>query len=469
MGEDEQGENGGDGRFDGVRFGTDGWRVPVSEFTTPRIRAIGQAVVDYLRAEDEEAPVAVGYDPRAGSRAAAEELSRVLCAGGFEVVFTERDTPTPVVARSILRRGLSGGLQVTASHNPPTDNGIKFLTSDGAPAPTAVMDDIGERLRPPDPVDETRGTVTETDLIGVYLDEAEAFLEADLSGLTVAYDAMHGSGRGVTDALLSRLGAEVIRLRSDRDPEFGGVRPEPIEEHLGTLREVVVDGDADLGVANDGDADRLGVVSSAGFVDPNLLFALLYDHLLDGDTGGVVRTVSTTFLIDRIAAARGETVRETPVGFKHVAAAMAESDALVGGEESGGFGLRGHVRNKDGVLTAALVAAAETGESLDDRIDRLRAEHGAVVQSRRSIRCPEDRKAAALSGLEAAIPETIAGVEIDDVVTLDGFKLLCVDGSWLLVRPSGTEPKLRLYAEGATEARVEALLDEGESLLEAVT
>ena len=451
-----------------VEFGTDGWRTTVEEFTEPRIRAVGQAVADYLRSTGEDAPVAVGYDPRAGSRAAAEELARVVCANGFDALLADRDTPTPVVAWTVLDRGLSGALQVTASHNPPAYNGIKFVPSDGAPAPPAVTDRLAAALAPPDPLAEDRwGSVRETDFVEPYLGDALSVVDSDLDGLALAHDAMHGSGRGVTDELLARAGASVTRLRGERDPEFGGSPPEPTAEHLGALEAAVVDGDAALGVANDGDADRLAVVTpTRGVVDPNWVLAALYDYLLETGAGDVVRTVSTTALVDRIAEANGHAAHETAVGFKWVAEAMADSGALVGGEESGGFGVGGHLHNKDGVLVALLVADAHAAEPFDDRLDRLRAEFGDIVQDRRSVDCPDDRKAAVIEALDADLPESVAGSGVERVGRTDGFKLFLTDGSWLLLRPSGTEPKLRVYVEADSEARVDDLLSAGVSLLE---
>ena len=451
-----------------IEFGTDGWRTTVDEFTEPRIRAVGQAVADYLRAEGEDAPVAVGYDPRERSRAAAEELAEVLRGNGFDAVIPERDTPTPIVAWSVTDRGLAGALQVTASHNPPSYNGIKFIPSDGAPALPDVTDRLADELKPPEPLaEDRRGSVRERDLVGPYLDHALAFVDSDLDGLEIAYDAMHGSGRGITDDLLARAGASITRFRSDRDPTFGGSSPEPTAAHLGALEAAVRGGDVGLGIANDGDADRLAVVTpERGVVDPNWVFVTLYDYLLETGAGDAVRTVSTTALVDRIAEANGHAAHETAVGFKWVAGAMADHSAIAGGEESGGFGITSHLRNKDGVLVALAVAAAHAAESIDDRIDRLRAEYGDIVQDRRSIDCPDDRKAAVLDRLDAELPETVAGSGVDRVGRTDGFKLFLEEGSWLLVRPSGTEPKLRIYAEAGTEARVGELLSAGVALLE---
>ncbi|MFB6308204.1 MAG: phosphoglucomutase/phosphomannomutase family protein [Haloarculaceae archaeon] len=457
-----------DGSASAIAFGTDGWRARLETFTDERVRMVGQAVATYLREEAAGETVAVGYDAREHSRGFAEELARVLCANGFDVLLPDRDVPTPVVAWTARERGLAGALMVTASHNPPAYNGVKFVPGDGTPALPAVTDAIEARLAAPDPLPEDEwGRVREEDIVGAYADHALAFVDADLSGLTVAYDAMHGSGRGVTDDLLARAGADVRRLRCARDPDFGGTAPEPEAERVEDLIERVREGEADIGVVNDGDADRIGVVTpDRGFLDPNLFFAAVYDSLLDDRAGDVVRTVSTSSIVDRVAEAHGQAVHETAVGFKWVAAAMDDHDALMGGEESGGFGVAGHLANKDGVLLALLAAAAERETPMDDRVDRLLEEHGEIHQDRISVDCPDDRKADVLDTLEADLPEAVAGVAVADVNTVDGFKIALADGTWVLVRPSGTEPKLRVYAEASSHDRVEELLDAGRDLVE---
>jgi phosphomannomutase len=465
-----------------ITFGTDGWRATLDEFTEPRVRMVGQAVADYLRDEgaavddDNRATVAVGYDAREHSRGFAEELARVLCANGFDVLLPERDLPTPVVAWTVAERDLAGGLMLTASHNPPEYNGVKFIP-DGSPATAEVTDAIADRLQTPDPLPDSEwGRVTETDLVSPFFEHALDAVNVDLAGHRVVYDAMHGSGRGVTDALLERAGADVERLRCGRDPDFGGGSPEPVADKLGTLADRVAERDATLGIANDGDADRITVVTpERGVLDPNLFFAATYDALLSGDvdtdlaagtSGDVVRTVSTSSIVDRVAEFHGESVHETAVGFKWVAAAMAEHDALMGGEESGGFGLTRHLRNKDGVLVALLAAAVAAAESYDERVARLLADHGEIHQSRVSIDCPDERKEPVLSDLETALPDEIAGVAVTDVNTVDGFKIALGDGTWLLVRPSGTEPKLRIYAEAGSVDRVDELLAAGRDVLD---
>lgn len=459
-----------DSFMDQISFGTDGWRATLDVFTDERVRIVGQAVADHLEAAGHDEPVAVGYDARETSEGFAESLAEVLSGNGFDVLLPERDVPTPLIAYGIVDEGLAGACMVTASHNPPEYNGVKFIPSDGAPALPDVTEDVVSRLAEPDLLPENEhGEVRRHDFVTPHAEAARDLVDADLDGLTVAYDAMHGSGRGVTDALLESAGAEVRRLRCDRDPTFGGESPEPSAEHLEDLADLVTDpgNDIDLGVANDGDSDRVAVVTpERGVLDANLFYSACYDRLLETDSGPAVRTVSTTFLVDRIAEAHGEEVYETPVGFKWVAEAMGEHDALFGGEESGGFSVRGHVREKDGVLMALLAADAADAEPFDARVDRLLDEHGRIAAGKVSIDCPDDRKEGVLDELEDHIPESVDGHAVAEVVTLDGFKLLLANGSWLLVRPSGTEPKLRVYAEADSDDRVESLLVEGRELVE---
>ena len=454
--------------MDKIAFGTDGWRATLDVFTDERVRIVGEAVARYLEAEGYTDPVIVGYDARETSPDFAESLAEILAGHGFDVLLPERDCPTPVIAYAIVDRGLSCALMVTASHNPPEYNGVKFIPEDGAPALPERTEKIVENLAEPDllPEDEW-GEIREVDPIPNHADHAHELVDADLSDLTIVYDALYGSGQGVTDALLEAAGAEVIRRRCERDPTFGGGEPEPSPSNLQPLADAVDEHDADLGIANDGDADRIAICTpDRGYLDENLFFAAVYDYLLESDSGPAVRSVSTTFLIDRIAEANGEEVIEVPVGFKWVGKAMGEADALIGGEESGGFSIRGHIREKDGVLMALLAGAVTAAKPLDERVDALLEEFGEIHASKRSVGCPDDQKDRVLSDLEDHIPESVAGSAIKNTVTLDGFKLLLEDGSWLLIRPSGTEPKLRVYGESSSPDRLETLLDEGVDLVE---
>jgi phosphomannomutase len=451
-----------------ITFGTDGWRATLDEFTESRVRLVGHAIVDYLDDEGVGGPVAVGYDAREHSPGFAQAIGEAIAAHGRDVVLPDRDCPTPVLAWTVATGDFAGGVMLTASHNPPEYNGIKFLPSDGAPALPAVTDAIETRLADATaPSDVESGRVETRSLIQPYLDHALSFVEVNLDRQTVAYDAMHGSGRGVTDELLERSGATVERLRCEPDPTFGGTAPEPGPDRVASLIEAVESGDADLGIVNDGDADRIGVVTpERGYLDPNRFFAALYAFLLSSQDGDVVRTVSTSSLVDRVAAAHDQGVHETAVGFKWIASAMAEHDALLGGEESGGFGVRGHLRNKDGVTLALLAAAAEHASSLDGRVDAIETEHGPVHQDRISLDCPDERKRPVIDALGDALPERVAGTTVASVNEVDGFKIHLADGGWLLVRPSGTEPKLRLYAEGASSERVSEFLAAGRRLVE---
>ncbi|MFB6310784.1 MAG: phosphoglucomutase/phosphomannomutase family protein [Salinirussus sp.] len=453
---------------EGIDFGTDGWRARLSEFTEPRVRLVGHAVADYLDEEGPPGPVAIGYDARERSEEFADAIAEAIAAHGRTVHRSERDCPTPVLAWTVADGSYAAGCMITASHNPPEYNGIKVLPADGSPAPTTVTAAIEARLGTVEPdARKTAGTQVTIDMIEPYLEHASGLFDADLGGVEVAYDGMHGSGRGVTDTLLERAGADVVRIRCERDPSFGGSAPEPEPERVQELIERVTSGDAELGIVNDGDADRIGVVTpDRGYLDPNRLFAALYAFLLESESGDVVRTVSTSSLVDRVATAHGHSVHETAVGFKWIAAAMAEHNALVGGEESGGFGLRGHLRNKDGVAIALATTTAAAAQSLDDRVASIIATHGEIHQDRVSLNCPDERKERVIEKLADALPSAVAGTAVDSVNDVDGFKIHLTDGGWLLVRPSGTEPKLRLYAEGQSSERVNELLRAGQNLVE---
>ena len=453
--------------MDAISFGTDGWRATLDEFTSERVRIVAQGTADYLAdAGHAGETVAVGYDARATSRGFAEDAADVLATNGFDVLLPERDCPTPAVSHAIVERDLAGALVITASHNPPEYNGVKFVPEDGASALPEVTEGIVANLA--EPVDgEQTGEIREVDFAGPHVAHCRDLVGADLSGLTVVYDAMHGSGRGVTDDALEAAGADVIRRRCERDEAFGGTPPEPTPEHLADLADAVREHDADLGVANDGDADRVAAVTpERGVLDGNWFYVLAYDYLLESDSGPAVRTVSTTFHVDKLADAHDCEVVEVPVGFKWVAQAVGEHDALFGGEESGGYTMRGHVRQKDGVLMALLAAAAAGETGLDERIDAIEAAHGEIHQDKVSVDCPDARKQGVLDALADELPDGVAGVEVEDVNDTDGFKILLADGSWLLVRPSGTEPKLRVYAEAGSGDRVDTLLAAGRDLVE---
>jgi phosphomannomutase len=448
-----------------ISFGTDGWRDTVDAFTPARVRRLGRAVAGYLQAEAIAGPVVVGMDPRESSPTIAAELTAVLTAAGRAVIRPDRDCPTPIVAYTVVDRDAAGALMVTASHNPPAYNGIKFIPADGAPATEAVTDAITARLGA-DGGGGAEAAVQVIDPEPAYRRHLEALLPGRLDGTEIVYDAMHGAGRGITDALLRARGATVTTVRGDRDPSFGGQAPEPTAAHLGPLIDEVRTQGADLGIANDGDADRVAVVTpERGVVSAHLLFAVVYAALVTERPGPVVRTVSTSTVIDAVAAAHGAEVVEVPVGFKWVAAAMRSHDAVMGGEESGGFSIAGHLREKDGVMMALLLAQLAGEEPIDARIDAIEAAYGPVHTGLRSIGVT----APAATALIAACGEQLGGVPIERTDQTDGVKLWLEGGAWVLIRPSGTEPKVRVYAEAADAATVSTLIDAGEALVRSVS
>ncbi|MFB6120615.1 MAG: phosphoglucomutase/phosphomannomutase family protein [Halobacteriaceae archaeon] len=448
----------------GVSFGSDGWRTTLDEFTLPRVRAVGRAVAAVLDDEGRDGPVVVGHDARDSSPRFAAALESVLVDAGRDVAVADRDYPTPLFSWAVADRDFAGGLMVTASHNPPNYNGVKFIRWDGAPAFGETARAIEAHLGA-DPTG-AGGSVREIDVVGPHAEQALALAgDPDLSGLTVAYDAMHGSGRGVTDALLERAGAEVVRVRCDRIPDFGGTAPEPKPDRLTPLV-AAVEGGADFGIANDGDADRVVLATpDRGVLNGGHTFALLYDHLLDCDAGPAVRSVSTTSLVDRVAAAHGQSVHERPVGFGNIAAASIAEDPLVAGEETGGFALRGHIPNRDGVANALVLAAAAATRPLDRRLDAILDAHGPLFSEKVSVPCPEGEKERVVEAVGDRLPDAVGGVSVAGVSTVDGFKVRFADGSWLLLRPSNTEPKMRVYAEAESEDRLGTVLDAGRELV----
>ncbi len=453
--------------LDRISFGTDGWRDHREEFTESRVKAIGDAFVAYLvEAGHTDAPIAVGYDARAGADEIARQLAQQATDAGYDVWFAKRDCPTPALASAVDTFELAGGFMVTASHNPPSYHGIKVIPHGGAPAMPTVTDQMEASLGETPPVArEHQGEIETFDFIEYHIESVLERLDPILDGLTVAYDAMHGTGRGVTDILLEEAGAEVTRLRCERDPEFGGTPPEPDAENLQELISLVDGDEIDLGIANDGDADRIAVVTPSGYLDFNVVFAILYEHLLIEESGPAVRSVSTTFLIDRIAEAHDEEVIETPVGFKWIAEAMGEHDALIGGEDSNGLTIREHVREKDGVLVGALSAHVHNEKPLDVRATELFDTYGQIHHVTKNVDCAESDKKPVLDAIAEEPPATFDGIAVTETSAVDGRKFFLEDGSWVLVRPSGTEAKLRVYAESPDGDRAEAIATEAAGYL----
>lgn len=467
-----------------IKFGTSGWRAVISdEFTFENIRVVVQAVADHLKdAGSSGNGVVIGYDTRFMSEDFAKVAAEVLAANGIKTFMSKRDCPTPVISFEILRRGAAAGLNITASHNPPEYSGIKFSPDWGGPALPETTRDIEDRANammggtPPSfmPYDEARakGLVEECGMVRPYIDDLKNKIDITLieSKLPrVAIDPLFGTGRGYLDAVLKGIGLPVTVLHDRRDPYFGGHRPEPAEEYLEELSRVVVDGGYTIGLATDGDADRFGIIDEDGeFITPNEMIALSLDYLIRvrGFEGGVARSVATTHLIDRVAQLHGREVYETPVGFKYIGELIAEDKIVIGGEESAGLTIKGHVPEKDGILACllALEMVCSQGIPLRKQLDRLMEKTGKVLTRRVNIDLTGELKAGLKRKLEAGLTE-FAGRKVVKTVTMDGHKFVLDDGSWLLMRLSGTEPVVRLYVEAGSVDDLMELSKAGEKFI----
>lgn len=447
------------------------------EFTAERVEMVAQAIAAHLQGDSRG--IMVGYDTRRNSRRYAEAVAGVLAANGHQVLLPNRDVPTPVTAFTIINRGLAGAVMITASHNPPEYNGIKFIPEDGAPALPSVTDSIEHylnliqaegRVRKMSLEEARHRQLVETfDPFPAYSHHIKSLMDTGrLEGLRVVCDPLYGTGRGYLDVVLREMGADVTCIHDRPDPEFGGGQPNPEAEYLAELIDAVVSRRAAAGLANDGDADRIGVIKDTGkYLSPNQLFVALLHYLLDrGARGDVVRTVATTHMVDSVAEYHGVRVHEVPVGFKWVAQAMREYDALMGGEESGGFTFRGHIPEKDGIYTALKTAEmlSRVG-SLSEYWREVANLYGERFYRRVGVKVPVDVMRPAINALIKDPPDSVAGLDVKQVVTMDGLKLLLEEGSWLLLRPSGTEPLMRVYAESLRRETTEAIIDEGANLV----
>ena len=464
-----------------IKFGTSGWRAVIAdEFTYANVRLVAVAIGNYLKEQGIEGQgVVVGYDTRFMSDLFGKQAGAVLTKEGIPVAYSVRDVPTPVIAFTVIDRRAAGAINITASHNPPQYNGIKFSPASGAPAPPEVTQAIeaeinklqlqGVEVSPVDPVKEL---FSEADFASAYLRDLESKIASPVliaSPQKVAYNALWGTGRGYVDRILRDAGWRVDVMHGDLNPLFGGKRPEPSEEEMGDFLEMVKDGGYALGLATDGDADRFGVVDKGGrFICANHVLALVAQYLIEdkGIVGGLVRSVATTHLLDRIAEKYGRPLYETPVGFKFVGRYILEDKAVLGGEESAGLSIKGHVPEKDGVLACLLVAemVANRGTTLSRLLDDLFSLVGALHSRRINIPLTPQLKKDLPRRL-AAHPSVIAGRRVTDVIDIDGIKMVLEDGSWLLFRPSGTEPLVRIYVEADSQNLLDILEAEGRRLI----
>lgn len=460
-----------------IKFGTDGWRAIISdEFTFANVNKVAKAIALYLiNHRLSKKPLIIGYDPRFLADKFAEEIVKVMEGAGIDSFLVERDTPTPVVAWEVKDKRAAGAVMLTASHNPAEYCGIKFIPDYAGPAQKSVTNEIMENsnkdITLPKP--KKRGTVERFDPRHRYINYIGSFVDPALikrSKLKIVYDSMHGSGRGYIDKILQDYGCKVEVLHGERDVLFGGNTPEPTDEHLGELKKKVVELSANIGLANDGDADRFGVVDENGdYMHANQIIPLIFDYLVTdkGFSGAVVRSVATTNLIDKVAALHKIKVYETPVGFKHIAKLMLEKDIIIGGEESGGLSIKGHIPEKDGILAGLLVVdmLAKNKKPLSQLWKDLIAKTGEIYTQRINLKLDEAGKKAIMGKLNDDTPNELSGVKVKNVVKIDGVKLILTDGSWVLCRPSGTEPIIRIYAESDKQEKLAVIVDAVKNLI----
>ena len=487
-----------------IKFGTDGWRAVISdEFTFANVRHVSKAIADYILETNPGAgtkTVAIGFDTRFLSDRYAMEVARVMADAGLTVYLTKADCPTPALAYSIRHLQTLGGVMITASHNPPRYNGIKFKgphTGPGMPEETQRIEQILERnLATGGAASVETGAangngatsapqnwalsrlpqeypgVVRFDPMPPYLAHVRKLIDFRAlcaSDLRVVVDPMYGAGRGYIAAFLREAGCQVTQIHGELNPGFGGIHPEPIEHNLHDLMGALRDGQYDIGLATDGDADRIGAVDAQGnFVDPHRIFSLILRHLVNErrERGSVVKSVSTTQLLNRLSQHYGLPLHETPVGFNHICSWFLKEDVLMGGEESGGMTIKSHVLDGDGILMGLLLAEvlAYQRKPLHEVIQGLMLEFGEFHYGRNDVHTHAFDKKQLTLRLTKEAPQRLLSHRVVQVNNSDGVKYLLDDDSWLLIRPSGTEPLLRIYAEARTREEVPQLLAAGHSL-----
>ncbi len=484
-----------------IHFGTDGWRAVISDtFTFDNLRLVTQAIADAIMSDawNDDSPqvksidprkMVVGFDTRFLSDRYAAEVARVLAGNGYTVHLTQGDAPTPAISYTVRHMGAIAGVVITASHNAPRYNGVKLKASYGGSARReqcrrveVYLNDNEERGRGPNLMDYQQarqvGLLHRFNPLPAYYDHLRQLINFDAiaeNPQRVVVDSMYGSGRGVIKSILKGTGCEVREIRGEMNPGFGGVHPEPIARYLGSLAGAISTGMGDIGLATDGDGDRIGAMDERGnYIDPHKIMALAMRYLVEerGWRGPAVRTVSTTRMIDRLAKYHDLPVYETPVGFNYIADYMLQEDILIGGEESGGISFRGNIPEGDGSLMALLLIemVSTSGVSLSDMVADLLENFGPVHYQRTDLRLSHPiAKEHMTRQLVEESPSQIGGEKVIDVQSRDGVKYILADDSWLLIRPSGTEPVLRVYAEGRSPQLVQDLLEFGENVAASTT
>ena len=459
-----------------IRFGTSGWRAVIADqFTFDNVALVINAICGSLKdgEQDGEPRLIIGSDTRFMGEQFVAYAAAIAAAHGFSVMKCTEPVPTPTMSHAIRSNGARGGINFTASHNPPEYQGIKLSTADGAPALPEVTKDIEARiLAGPLSGSSEGGSISGLDPRPAYLSDLQTKVRLDIISAAAgryAYDPLWGTGRGYLDKLLRDNGLEVETLHNWRDVTFGGRSPEPGEKQLAELKDYVISHKLTLGLATDGDGDRFGIIDANGeMISANELVALLTDYLAESRewTQGVARSVATSHLVDRVARSRGLKLYETPVGFKFIGELIIKDEVILGGEESAGLSIRGHYPEKDGIIACLLAAeaVAARGASLTEQLNELYGRIGKLESGRIGVKLT-DEIAAGLPATLAQEPNEIGGRKIESINRMDGVKFIFGDGSWMLMRPSGTEPLVRIYAESESRPDLESLLNEGKKYL----
>jgi phosphoglucomutase len=469
-----------------ITFGTSGWRAIISEdFTFANVRLVAQAISQYLKDEHiSDRGVVVGYDTRFLSENFAKTCAEVLAGNGIPVYLSDRNVPTPAISLEIILRQAAGGINLTASHNPPEYNGIKFSPFTGGPAPKEVTGNIEKNVNKlikagtvpqimPIAEAKVKGIVQEIDIKSRYLENIKEKIDLatiKAANLNIIIDMLYGTGVGYLDALLSEAGCQVEVLHNYRDVYFGGNPPEPSEKNLAELILKVKEKKALLGLALDGDADRFGIIDSNGtYITPDQVISLLFLYLVEsrGWNGAVVRSIATTRLIDAIAKKKGIKVYETPVGFKYIGELMTQNAIIIGGEESGGLSIYRHIPEKDGIIACLLIAelVAKKQKTLGQLLNEIYSEYGTYYNHRLDLKTDESNKQSILSQIRSDTPTKFAGLNIKEIKAIDGICFILEDGSWVLIRPSGTEPILRCYLESKSKEQLGKLIESVQKLV----
>lgn len=466
-----------------IKFGTDGWRgIIADDFTFDNVRICARAVADYLKeAKLAEKGLVIGYDTRFASEDFAKAAAEVVASAGIKVYLCQAATPTPVISHATVDLNAGGAIIITASHNPAVWNGFKYKSENGASASgeiTSIIEDKVSRLYVKAspariPVEEAlnQGLIEFIHPLPSYIEHISKLIDLDEirnSGLRVIIDSMYGAGSGYLKDLLCGGSIEVAEINSERNPLFPGIQPEPIESNLGKLIITIKEQKGSIGIATDGDADRLGIVDENGqFVSTVQVLSLLTYYLLEvrGERGLIVKTINTSVMMDRLSDIYGVEIVEKPIGFKHIAPLLM-NEALIGGEESGGYGFRNHIPERDGILAALyfLDLMVKTGKTPSQLLDHLFHLTGTHHYNRIDVHFSPGERENIISRVKNNPAEKINGIEIEKLNTIDGYKYMLTDGSWLLIRFSGTEPLLRIYAESSTTQKVNELLQAGKKL-----